>query len=451
MARKITVVGTGYVGLVSAVGLADFGNTVTGLDIDTRKIEKLRRGESVIYEPGIEEYLKRNLKSGRLSFTADADRAIREAEIIFIAVGTPPKQDGDADLGAIRAVLETVARNLDGFMVIVTKSTVPVGTNRWIKSELTALTGGGNFAVVSNPEFLREGRAVYDFFHPDRVVIGYDDERARNVMEDVYRALYLIQTPFVWCDLETAELVKYASNAFLAMKITFINQMANLAEAVGADIHIVSKTIGMDGRIGPKFLHPGPGYGGSCFPKDTRALAATGDKFGVEMSLIREVIRSNEFQKRRVVDRLESMMGSLVQKRVVVLGLAFKAETDDVRESPAVTIVEKLLEKGAEVRVHDPKAMENFKCLFGPKVSYHEDEFAALTGADAFIICTEWNAYRNIDLARAKEVMRDRYILDSRNVLDMEEAAGHGFLYHGVGRRPEPSVTIEGIIRTNAE
>ena len=451
MAKKITVIGTGYVGLVSAIGLADFGNTVTGLDIDAGKINRLRNGESVIYEPGIEEYLKRNSKSGRLSFTTDAEKALKDAEIIFLAVGTPPKEDGDADLSQIESALEKIASCRNGFKVIVTKSTVPVGTNRWIKRELTIRTGSDEFAVVSNPEFLREGRAVYDFFHPDRVVIGYEDERVKEIMEDVYRSLYLIQTPFIWCDLETAELIKYASNAFLATKIMFINQMSDLAEAVGADIHVVSKTMGMDGRIGSKFLHPGPGYGGSCFPKDTRAIVSTGEKFGVNMSLIKEVIRANEIHKERVVEKLKYMMGEIRDRIIVVLGLAFKAETDDIRESPAISVVERLLDEGASVRVHDPKALNNFQNLFGDRVEYFENEFEALNGADAFIIVTEWNEYRNIDLKKAKKMMRDFFILDARNVLNMDEAADLGFLYRGTGRQPKVNQTIEGILKSNAE
>jgi UDPglucose 6-dehydrogenase len=318
--------------------------------------------------------------------------------------------------------------------VIVTKSTVPVGTNAWIKELLRERTGNGNFSVVSNPEFLREGRAIQDFFHPDRVVIGYEEERARAYMEDVYRALYLIQTPMVWCNLETAELIKYASNAFLATKITFINQMAQLAEAVGGDVHAIAKTMGMDGRISSKFLHPGPGYGGSCFPKDTKAIAATGDEYAVDMSLIKEVIRSNEKQKEWVADKLARMLGGLEDKRVAVLGLAFKSETDDIRESPAITIVDRLLSGGASVHVHDPKAMQNFRLLFGERVSYFDNEFETLEGVDALIIATEWNEYRNLDLVRAKSAMRGDVLLDARNVLDHEAAQEAGFQYAGVGR-----------------
>jgi UDPglucose 6-dehydrogenase len=433
VSRKITVIGTGYVGLVAAVGLSDFGNSVTGVDIDKKKVELLNRGVPVIYEPGIEEYLQRNLKAGRLRFSTDVDEAIRESEIIFIAVGTPPKGNGEADLSQLEAVAASIAANLNGYKVVVTKSTVPVGTNRWLQGELERRTGDGNFDVVSNPEFLREGKAVQDFFHPDRIVIGSGSEKARQVIREVYRSLYLLQTPFVWCSLETAELIKYASNAFLAMKITFMNQMANLAEAVGADIHQVARAMGMDGRISAKFLHPGPGYGGSCFPKDTRALATTGDKYGAPVSLIAETIRANEAQKLHMVEKLKKMAGSLKGKHVAVLGLAFKAETDDIRESPALTIVKGLLAEGATVAAHDPKAMENFRVEF-PDITYCASEFEAAGQADALIICTEWNEYRNLDLERIAKAMRGKVLLDTRNLLEREAAEALGFHYQGVGR-----------------
>ncbi len=439
MAQEITVIGTGYVGLVSAVGLSDFGNRVTGVDIDAEKIERLSRGEPVIYELGLEDYLKRNLDSGRLKFSTDIQGSIAKSDIVFIAVGTPESDDGSADMSFLRHAIEDIAEGMDGFTVVVTKSTVPVGTNRWIGDQLRKRAPQGQFAVVSNPEFLREGKAVQDFFHPDRLVIGYDTERpegarARGLMEDVYRALYLIETPIVWCNLETAELIKYASNAFLATKITFINQMANLAEACGADIHAIAKTMGMDGRISPKFLHPGPGYGGSCFPKDTKAIVSTGDNVGVEMSVIREVIRANDAQKVRVAEKIEKALGGLHDKTVAVLGLAFKAETDDIRESPAIRIVEHLLEGGAHVRAHDPEAMDNFKKIFGDRISYHDDEFTAIEGSDCLAILTEWNEFRNLDLEKAKRLMKGSCIVDARNTLDREQAIALGFSYTGIGR-----------------
>jgi len=433
MSVKICVVGTGYVGLIAAVGLSDFGNQVIGVDIDEAKVNKLNQGLSPIYEPGVELYLTRNLEAGRLTFTTDIDKAIQESEVIYIAVGTPPRENGEADLSFVEKVVESVAENLNGYKVVVTKSTVPVGTNRWIRRRLEELAPGKEFDVVSNPEFLREGRAAQDFFHPDRTVIGHESERAKEIMFKVYRALNLIAVPFVWCGLETAELIKYASNAFLATKITFINQMANLAETVGADINTIAKTMGMDGRISPKFLHPGPGYGGSCFPKDTQAVVKTGEKYGVDMSVIRSVIEANENQKDRMVEKLEKLAGDLSGKTAALLGLAFKAETDDIRDTPAINIVKGLLERKVKIQAHDPKAMDNFSLLF-PQIQYCHSEFDALKGADFLILVTDWNEYRNLDLARAKTLMNDFFILDTRNMLEPEEALDLGFSYDGVGR-----------------
>jgi UDPglucose 6-dehydrogenase len=436
MAKKITVVGTGYVGLLTSVGLADFGNTVTGVDIDKKKIDLLNSGKAPIYEPGIEEYLNRNLKSGRLKFSADVGDAIRNSEVVFIAVGTPAKENGEADLSFVHSVAKAVAENLNSYKVVITKSTVPVGTNAWIRDEINKMSGKTDFDVVSNPEFLREGKAVHDFFHPDRVVVGSESLKAKEVLEDIYRSLYINQTPFVWCNLETAEMIKYASNAFLAVKITFINQIANLSEAVGADVQVIAKAMGMDGRISPKFLHPGPGYGGSCFPKDTRALAETGEKYGVSMSLIREVISSNEAQKIRMVSKLEKIAGSLKGKTVAFLGLAFKPETDDVREAPALTIIPELIKKGAVVKAHDPKGTENFKKEIGPLngLFYYENEFEAAKDADLLFICTEWNEYRNMDFEKLKKQMNGSKILDARNCVNKEDAEKAGFVYKGVGR-----------------
>lgn len=434
MSKRIAVIGTGYVGLVSSVGLADFGNTVIGVDLQESIVEKLNKGIPTIFEHGLKDYLERNLESKRLSFTTDVNAAIQAAEIVFFAVGTPPKADGGADLSQVEKAARTVAKNLNGYKVVVCKSTVPVGTNRWVKSIIEEDAPGVEFSVVSNPEFLREGKAVQDFFHPDRVVIGVEDDRAKEYMEDVYRSLYLIETPIVWVSLETAEMIKYASNAFLATKITFINQMANLAEATGADIHEISRSMGMDGRISPKFLHPGPGYGGSCFPKDTKAIVSTGDEFKVDMSLIKEVVRANERQKEITAEKFIELAGGVQGKTVAMLGLAFKAETDDIRDSPAITIAESLLDAGAKVQAHDPEAGENFKELFKEKVSVKNDAFEALEGADALIIVTEWNAYRSLDLERAKAVMKGRVIYDARNVLEPEIAREAGFTYKGVGR-----------------
>jgi len=429
----ITVIGTGYVGLVAAIGLSDFGNRVVGADIDPEKIERLKKGIPPIYEPGIEEYLKRNLESKRLSFTTEVEVAVRGSDVVFLAVGTPPSEDGSADLSYLFNAADTIADNAKGYTVVITKSTVPVGTNRALEDRIRARNPEADVDVVSNPEFLREGKAVQDFFHPDRTVVGTESERAKEVIRTIYRALNLISVPFVWCNRETAELIKYASNAFLATKITFINQMANLADAVGADIHAVAKTMGMDGRISPKFLHPGPGYGGSCFPKDTKAIASTGDEVGVDMSLIKAVIEANENQKKRVARVLEEMTGSLGGLTVAILGLAFKAETDDVRDSPALTVVEELLASGATVRAHDPQAAENFQRML-PDTQCFSTSYEAVEGADAVVLMTEWNEYRSLDLDTLSEKMKGRVVLDARNLLDPAMVRDAGFTYRGTGR-----------------
>lgn len=443
----ITVIGTGYVGLVLAVGLADFGHQVTGIDTDAAKIKRLAAGDPVIYEPGLAEYLSRNLAAGRLSFTlagnedtgdnniasGDAAAAIGASDVVFLAVGTPPKDDGNADLRYIEAAADFAAANIRGYTVIVTKSTVPVGTNRAIWARVAKADPSADFDVVSNPEFLREGRAVQDFFHPDRVVLGVASPRARETMEGVYRALNLISVPFVVCGLETAELIKYASNAFLAVKIGFINEMANLADAAGADIHAIARAMGMDGRISPKFLHPGPGFGGSCFPKDCRALAAAGDRFGAEQSIVRATLASNERQKLKPVEKLKKHLPVLKDKRVAVLGLAFKQESARVEGSPALVIIRGLLDGGAEVRAHDPKAMDACRLVL-PDITYCASSADALCGADAVITAAEWNEYRGLDLAKAAELMRGRVIIDGRNLFEPEEARAAGFTYEGMGR-----------------
>ena len=430
---KITVIGTGYVGLIASVGLADFGNQVIGVDRDREKINQLKRGTSPLYEPGIDDYLKRNLESGRLSFTTDIGSAVEKADVVFVAVGTPELADGSPDLRYVDSVVGSIAEKMEGYTVIVIKSTVPVGTNRRIQKQIEEINPDADFDIVSNPEFLREGRAIEDFFHPDRTVLGCETDRAKNVMKSVYRALNVISVPFVWCSLETAELVKYASNAFLATKITFINQMANLAEGVGADIHIVAKSMGMDGRISPYFLHPGPGYGGSCFPKDTKAVVDTGEKVGVDMTLIQSVITANEDQKNRMVDKLEKLVGSLEGKTIALLGLAFKQRTDDIRESASINMTRSLIKKGCSVRAHDPKAMINFKKLF-PHITYCKDAYDSAEGADAVVILTEWNEYRSLDLDMLKNALKYPNILDTRNLLDSTELKNAGFLYQGVGR-----------------
>jgi len=435
MSRKICVIGTGYVGLLTAVGLADFGNIVIGVDIDKEKIDTLNSGGSVIYEPGLDDYLTKNLSSKRLSFSLDLENAVKNSDVIFIAVGTPSAENGDADLKHVYSVIDALAKYINGYKVLVIKSTVPVGTNREIAERLSSM-GIVNVDVVSNPEFLREGKAVYDFFHPDRVVIGYENEAAREVMEDVYRALNRTNVPFVWCNWESAEIIKYASNGFLAIKVAYINQIACLAEEVGADINIIAKGIGMDGRIGSKFLHAGPGYGGSCFPKDTRALSRIGLKYNTPITLIDCVIKANESQKRRVYERIKRRLGSVSGKIVGILGLAFKAETDDIRESPSISIVEELIRDGARVQLHDPQAMDNFRKLF-PSLSYMDSEYDVAKNAEAIIILTEWNEYRSLDLAKIKKAMKNPYIFDTRRVIDEEELKKHGFIYDLIGKKTE--------------
>jgi UDPglucose 6-dehydrogenase len=432
MAKKICVIGTGYVGLLTAVGLSDFGNSVVGVDIDKAKVDSLNAGKPVIFEPGIEEYLNRNLASQRLRFTTDIGPSIRDSEVVFVAVGTPSDDSGAADLSALMLAVDSICANLNGHKVIVIKSTVPIGTNKAV-AERIAASGGAEVDVVSNPEFLREGKAVYDFFHPDRVVIGYDKPRAKEIMEDVYRSLNRLNVPFVWCNWESAEMIKYASNGFLAIKIGFINQIASLAEECGGDVQVISKAMGMDGRIGSKFLHAGPGYGGSCFPKDTNALALIGQKYGVPLTLIESVIEANEDQKKRVFQRLKKRLGHIKGRTIGILGLAFKAETDDIRESSAITIVRMLLEEGADVQAHDPKAMANFSEIY-PIVKYMNSEYDAAKGCDALIVVTEWNEYRSLDLARIKSLMKKPYIFDARNIVDRDEMDSLGFEYDTIGK-----------------
>jgi len=451
MAKNIAVLGNGYVGLLAAVGLADFGNTCIGVDVNSQKIERLNAGISPIYEPGVEVYLRRNLDSGRLRFTTDAGEAIRRSQVLFITVGTPSKEDGSADLSFLEQVVQQIIDHLDDYKVIVTKSTVPVGTNRWILNTIASVgfIPGKDFDVVSNPEFLREGRATRDFFHPERTVIGCESKRAKAVMKDVYWALNLISVPFLWCSLETAELIKYASNAFLAVKISYMNEIANLSESVGADVHQVALAMGMDSRISPKFLHSGPGYGGSCFPKDTAALVHLGHKHKVPMQIVNSAIVVNDAQKNRMVDKLASLMGKeeygvspaenpFKNKVIAVLGLAFKSETDDIRESPSLIIIDRLCASGAVVKANDPKAMENFSTVF-PDIQYCSSVYDALTGADAVILVTDWNEYRSLDLDKAAAVMKGRIFLDTRNVLNPHEAEEKGFIYEGVGRGKNPS------------
>lgn len=441
---KIAVVGTGYVGLVSGACLADFGNSVVCVDNNAEKIESLRKGLIPIYEPGLDDVVARNVAAGRLSFSLDLSSAVKSNDVAFIAVGTPPADDGSADLRYVEQVAREIARAMDGYKVVVDKSTVPVGTGRkvagWISDELAKRGAEIAFDVVSNPEFLREGSAVQDFTHPDRVVIGSESEKARTLMKDVYRALYLNETPYIETNLETAEMIKYASNAFLAVKITFINEVANLCEKVGANVQDVSKAMGRDGRIGGKFLHPGPGYGGSCFPKDTQAMARIGRDHGSPLSIVETTIEANERQKALMVEKIESGFGgagSLSGKTVAVLGLAFKPNTDDMRESPAIAVCEGLAARGARIRAWDPAAMKEASWRLESlkdSLVFASDEYDALAGADALVLMTEWNQLRNLDLDRVKSSLRSPLFFDLRNVYKRSDVESKGFKYFAVGK-----------------
>ncbi|MCL2270744.1 MAG: UDP-glucose/GDP-mannose dehydrogenase family protein, partial [Treponema sp.] len=424
---KIAVIGTGYVGSVSGACLADFGNHVICVDNNAEKVEALRRGIIPIFEPGLDAVVERNSRCGRLSFTTDIAAALMESNVVFIAVGTPPADDGSADLAHVEAAARQIGSLIGKYTVIVDKSTVPIGTGRkvsgWIKEELARRGQHIDFDVVSNPEFLREGSAVYDFTHPDRVVIGSESERARNIMKDVYRSLYLNETPYIETNLESAEMIKYASNAFLAVKITFINEIANLCEKTGADVRDVAKAMGKDGRIGAKFLHPGPGYGGSCFPKDTKALAKIGREYNEIQQIVETTIETNERQKFRTAQKIEAALGSLDGKTVCVLGLAFKPNTDDMRESPAIAICGYLVAHGAKLRLYDPAAMKEAEWRLADiknSVYFAADEYNAMQDADALIIATEWNQFRNIDLLRARELLASHYFFDLRNIYKPE-------------------------------
>lgn len=431
---RLAIIGTGYVGLTAAVGFSDVGNQVVGVDNDEEKLTLLSRGRSPVQEPGLEERLGRNIAAGRLRFTSDIDAAMRTSEIVFLAVGTPSLPDGNPDLRQVMEVVEAFSRNLDRHRTLVLKSTVPVGTNGRIRRLLSARHGPDSFDVVSNPEFLREGKAVHDFLHPDRVVIGTAGGEAGERIRSLYRPLHPPSTPFVLCDPATAELIKYASNAFLAVKISFINEIANLCDPTGADVLQVARAVGLDARIGPEFLRPGPGFGGSCFPKDARALLALSDSCGVDLSIVRSSLEANQRQIHGIAARLRGLAGGLRGRTVAVLGLSFKSETDDVRESPAIEIIRDLLAEGAEVRAHDPRAVGNMKRLF-PALRYFPDAQEAVRGSDAVLLATEWDEYRNLDLEAVKAAMRGAVILDARNILDPDRARSLGFTYAGIGRR----------------
>ncbi len=439
---KIGVVGTGYVGLVTGTCLADFGLDVLCMDVDEKKINTLLDGGVPIYEPGLDDLIDRNVYYKRLSFTSDIKETVESCDIIFIAVGTPPKDDGSADLQYVLEVASNIGKYINGYKVVVDKSTVPVGTGRLvmkaIKDEIAARKVDFDFDVVSNPEFLREGKAIHDFTHPDRVVIGCDCDRASDMMKDVYRVLYINNTPFVFTTLETAELIKYASNAFLAVKISFINEMALLAEKVGGNVQDIARAMGMDGRISPKFLHAGPGYGGSCFPKDTKAIVDIAEKNGEELMVVSAAIDANRKQKLKMVDKIDNSMGGLDGKVISVLGLTFKPETDDMRDAPSLTIIPELIKRGAKVRTFCPQGFHEAKWRlekYSDSIFYAEDGYDAVDSSDAVVLMTEWNQFRAINLDRVKELMNDNFFFDLRNVYSKDSRIRKLFRYQGVGVR----------------
>ncbi len=431
---RIAIIGTGYVGLVTGTCLSDFGLQVICVDKDMGKIKQLESGKIPIYEQGLEDLVKKNVEAGRLSFTTNLGEAVRQSEVIFIAVGTPSNDDGSADLSQVEDAAQEIAQNIDDYKVIVNKCTVPVGTARKIKQFINECKENSSpFDIVSNPEFLREGTAVYDFTHPDKIVIGYESEKSKKIMQEIYRPLYLLNAPFVFTTLETAEMIKYACNAFLATKITFINEIANLCDRVGADVHEIAKAMGMDGRISPKFLHPGPGFGGSCFPKDVRALDSLAESHEYDFKLTKAVLDVNHRQRKITVEKIENMLEDISGKTIAVLGLAFKQNTDDIRESPALEIIKILLEKGSIVKCFDPMAMENTKKIF-PELIYCSNEYETAEGSDAMVILTEWNQFRNLNLSRIKKLLKNPILIDMRNLYEPEKVKKAGFQYTGIGR-----------------
>ncbi|MCJ7789156.1 MAG: UDP-glucose/GDP-mannose dehydrogenase family protein [Candidatus Atribacteria bacterium] len=468
---NISIIGTGYVGLVTGTCLADFGLSVTCVDQDETKISLLNSGGIPIYEPNLAPLVEKNISAGRLTFTTDLEKAVKESKVIFIAVGTPSNDNGSANLVQIEEVAKQIALSINNYKVIVIKSTVPVGTTRKINEilnkyqsssvipaeagihpsviarehndlnnpNLNRRTGVSPvypipFDLVSNPEFLREGSAVYDFTHPDKIVIGCENDKAKQIMQEIYHPLYLIDTPFVFTTLETAELIKYACNAFLAIKITFINEIANLCDKVGADVHQIAKAMGLDGRISPKFLHPGPGFGGSCFPKDTEALCSIATSYGYEFKTLQAVISANKRQRELMVEKIKHLLGSLKDKTIGVLGLAFKQNTDDIRQSPSIDIIKLLLKEGAQIRCFDPLAMENSRKVL-PTLTYCQDEYETAEHCDALVIATEWNQFRNLDLTKIKKLLKSPILLDLRNLYEPAKVKEFGFIYEGVGRK----------------
>ena len=435
--RHIAIIGTGYVGLVSGSGISDFGHKVICADIDEEKIKMLQTGKIPIYEPGLDELVERNTKAERLSFSTDVGKTIRDSDVIFIAVSTPQSENGEADISAVKAVAKIIGQNLNNRKVVCTKSTVPIGTGKLV----TSIINENNpekmeFDYVSNPEFLREGSAVKDFLWPDRLVIGTESDWGFEVMRDVYRPLYINETPIVNTTVETAELIKYASNAFLSLKISYINEISALCEKVGADVHVVAKTMGSDGRISPKFLHPGPGFGGSCFPKDTSALVSMAQNKNVPMRTIQAAIETNAHQKKRMVKKLQALTGDFSGLTIGILGLAFKSKTDDVRESASLEMVGSLLKAGAQVKAYDPEANTSF-AEFYPQITYCKTWEESVKDTDAVVVMTEWNEFRTMDAKTLKNLMKSPIILDTRNILSRNELQKNGFSFDNVGRPME--------------
>jgi UDPglucose 6-dehydrogenase len=434
---RIAMIGGGYVGLVSGACFAEFGSDVAVVEVDPVRLKALRSGRMPIYEPGLDQLVAENVQAGRLLFTDDLSGALGDAEAVFIAVGTPARRgDGHADLSYVYAAVEQVALKLSGYAVVVTKSTVPVGTGRRITEIIRQVRPDLEFDVASNPEFLREGNAIGDFMRPDRVVIGAESDRAREVLRRLYRPLYLIEAPIVFTGIEAAELTKYASNAFLAMKVTFINEMADICERVGADVHDVARGIGLDGRIGRKFLHPGPGFGGSCFPKDTLALVRIAQECGAASRLVESVVAVNDARKAAMASRVIAACGGTVRRKTIaVLGLTFKPETDDMRDAPSIPIIARLIQDGAIVRAFDPKGMDQAKPALPSEVIYCRDALDAATEADALVLITEWNEFRALSPPQLATAMHGRIVVDLRNVYDPDAMCQAGFHYVGVGRR----------------
>lgn len=433
---NVVMIGAGYVGLVSGTCFSEFGANVCCVDVNASRVESLSRGEIPIYEPGLEMLVAKNVEAGRLRFTADLESAVADVDIIFIAVGTPTRRgDGHADLSYVYEAAKNIAPLLSGYTVIVNKSTVPVGTARQVARIVREENPDAEFDIASNPEFLREGAAISDFMRPDRVILGVDSAKAEKVLRELYRPLNLIEAPILSMELESAELTKYAANAFLATKISFINEISALCEGVGADVHAVAKGMGLDGRIGRKFLHAGPGYGGSCFPKDTTALIRIAQEHDISLRIVEAVVDVNDAQKARMVKKIKSAFsGDVAGKTIAVLGLTFKPETDDMRESPAIAIIPPLMDKGAIIRAHDPKGMEQAKSLLPDTVGYCDGPYSAADGADAIVLLTEWNQYRSLDLQRLKGLMNGDHFIDLRNVYEADIMAEFGFCYLSVGR-----------------